>query len=147
MKKIFIFLLFLVSCAPSVFVTTQGLNVTRYFAGPTPPEVEAIAKLAEESGLCRPAELDGVVVKIYPTNELYGVSSFSEKACGVVNKHDEVIIAGRCDFSCRTLLHELTHICLRRRGVSELDHDDKSIWTKRKQLRGEYVKEVAKICP
>ena len=48
MKKLFfVAMVFLISCAsPTVFKTDRGMEVSRYFSGPTPQEITEIENLA-----------------------------------------------------------------------------------------------------
>lgn len=141
----YILLLFCFSCAqPQTFRTNSGLFVTRYFAGPSAEEIEKVSQLSVTEKLCLKDELQDIKVNFLPVKELYGKSSSFDKTVGIA-RNREIIIAH--EFSCRALLHELVHICRRRRGINESDHDDKSIWSIRNHLISKYDKMVAKICP
>src|SRR3990172_6617496 len=97
------------------FRTQHGLIVERYFSGPTPQEIQQIESLSIQVGLCRKNEHNGVKVTILPVDRLYGIGGPLEKGLGVAKTNPdgsiEVIIAGRCNDPCDTLLHELTHAC------------------------------------
>lgn len=143
----YVLFLFSFSCAsPSFFVTKHNILVSRYFSGPSSEEINKIEQLAIDSGLCKSEELSGINIKILPIKKLYGCSDYSGDVIGQADSNT-ITISGLFDFSCRVLLHELTHTCRRRRGINDFDHSDRTIWNVRKRLLPKYDAMVAAICP
>ena len=158
MKKLFfVAMAFLVSCAsPTVFKTNRGMEVSRYFSGPTPQEITEIENLAVEHDLCFPWELKGIQVEVFPINKLF--SSNTLEATHGKSRYDEesgisyITVAGRYDFSCRVFLHEVAHACIQQRWRGRVSgHSNNNVWAPRADgtddLNSKFLKEVARVCP